>query len=315
MNKFVGISKICLTEEERGKLLSFGALGWSVEDIALFFGWEIDLLHEELSKPDSEISKILHRGGLQKRAELELSLFNAAVGGNLKAAKQLSEVVRDRNFQLSKLDLFGGPADEGAWNRIQQYIYAGCPGDISENEQLYLDLLVMIYSLDGQYGKRNTIRFLTRKPFCFSYEKANNLYAEAVELFFANRQISRDAMRAKTADQFDSLHAAAVAAAQTPRDYEIAANILAQKVKVLRLDQADPEVLPPSQYQKQYRLLSLTPKAIGLPPADRSVLAAQIDSMGLSESVQRRLRMESGVEDVDIIEILNDVAQKESQGN
>lgn len=315
MNKSVGISKIGLTEEDRDKLLSFGALGWSAEDIALFFGWKIDVLHEELSNPDSEISQILHRGELQKRAELELSLFKAAVGGNLKAAKQLSEVVRDRNFQLSKLDLFGGPADEGAWNRIQQYIYAGCPGNISDNEQLYLDLLVMIYSLDGQYGKRNTIRFLTRKPFGFSYEKANNLYAEAVELFFANRQISRDAMRAKTADQFDSLHAAAVASAQTPRDYEIAANILTQKAKILRLDQADPEVLPPSQYQKQYRLLSLTPKAIGLPPADRSVLAAQIDSMGLSESVQRRLKMESGVEDVDIIEILNDVAQKESQGN
>lgn len=312
MEKSPSVSEIGLTEEIREKLLSLGALDWSTDDIACLFGWNKESLYTELSNPNSEISQILYRGKLQKRAELELSLFNAATRGDLKATKQLSEIMRDKSFQLSKLDIFGGPADEGAWERVQRYIDNGCPGDLSKDEQLYIDVLVMIYSLDGQYGKRNTIRFLTRKPFCFSYEKANSLYAEAVEMFFANRQISKDAMRAKTADQFDNLHAAAVASAKTPRDYEIAANILAQKAKVLRLDQADPETLPSSQYQKQFRLLSLTPKAIGLPPADRDVLASQIESMGLDDSVRRRLRMEAGVEDVDIIEILTDVTQKES---
>ena len=311
MSESAVVSSIGLTEEIRQQLLSLGALDWTPEDIAHLFGWKAEQLHAELANPNTEIAQILHRGKLQKRAELELSLFDAAIGGNLKASKQLSEVMRDKSFQLSKLDLFGGPADEGAWQRIQDYIAEGCPGNLSENERLYIDVLVLIYSLDGQYGKRNTIRFLTRKPFGFSYEKANNMYAEAVEMFFANRQISKDAMRAKTADQFDTLYAAAIASAKTPHDYEIAANILAQKSKILRLDQTDPDVLPPSQYQKQFRLLSLTPKSIGLPPADRDVVAAQIDSLGLSESVQRRLKMEAGVEDVDIIAVLEDVAQKE----
>ena len=305
------VSAIGLTAEVREQLLALGALGWPEHEIAVYFDWDPSLLHQELVNPDSEISKLLLRGKLQKRAEIEIRLMTDAIGGNLTAAKQFSEVMRDKSFQLSKLDLYGGPADEGAMERIQAYIDGGCKTDLSPGEQLYIDLLVMIYSLDGQHGKRNTIRFLTRKPFGFTFARASDLYAEAIEMFFANRQVSKDAMRAKVADQLDTLHAAAVASAKTTRDYEVAANILAQKAKVLRLDQEDPEVLPPSQYQKQFRVLSLTPESIGLPSANRDILAAQIDSLNLDGSVRKRLRMEAGIEDVEIIEYLEHVVQEE----
>ena len=305
------VSAIGLTEENREQLLALGALGWTEQEIAVYFGWNASDLHKEMSNPNSEISQILLRGKLQKRAEIEIRLMNDAIGGNLTAAKQFSEVMRDKSFQLSKLDLFGGPADEGAMERVQAYIDGGCKTDLSPGEQIYIDLLVMIYSLDGQHGKRNTIRFLTRQPFGFTYARASELYAEAIEMFFANRQVSKDAMRAKVADQFDTLHAAAVATAKSTRDYEVAANILAQKAKILRLDQPDPETLPPSQYQKQFRVLSLSPESIGLPPANRDILAAQIDSRGLDSSVRRRLRQEAGIDDVEIIEYLEHVVQEE----
>ena len=306
------VSGIGLTEAIRENLLHLGALGWPESDIAAFFGWDEALLRDECANPDSEIAKLLARGRLQKRAEIEIRLMQDAVGGNLTAAKQFAEIMRDRSFQLSKLDIFGGPADEGAFERLQEYIASGSPGTLSENEQRYIDLLVLIYSMDGQHGKRKTIRFLTRPPFGFTYNRASDLYAEAVEMFFANRKVSKDALRAKMADQFDTLYALTMAAAKTPKDYEIAANILAQKGKIQRLDQDDPVVLPADQYQKRFRLLSLTPEVIGLTPANRDVLAAQIDSTLEPDSVKRRLRMEAGIEDVDIIEILENVVQEES---
>lgn len=311
-NSMTTVSGIGLTEEIRENLLHLGALGWPESDIAVFFGWDEALLRAECANPDSEIAKLLARGRLQKRAEIEVRLMQDAVGGNLTAAKQFAEIMRDRSFQLSKLDIFGGPADEGAFERLQEYIASGSPGTLSENEQRYIDLLVLIYSMDGQHGKRKTIRFLTRPPFGFTYNRASDLYAEAVEMFFANRKVSKDALRAKMADQFDTLYALTMAAAKTPKDYEIAANILAQKGKIQRLDQDDPVVLPADQYQKRFRLLSLTPEVIGLTPANRDVLAAQIDSTLEPDSVKRRLRMEAGIEDVDIIEILENVVQEES---
>lgn len=311
-NSMTTVSGIGLTEAIRENLLHLGALGWPESDIAAFFGWDEALLRDECANPDSEIAKLLARGRLQKRAEIEIRLMQDAVGGNLTAAKQFAEIMRDRSFQLSKLDIFGGPADEGAFERLQEYIASGSPGTLSENEQRYIDLLVLIYSMDGQHGKRKTIRFLTRPPFGFTYNRASDLYAEAVEMFFANRKVSKDALRAKMADQFDTLYALTMAAAKTPKDYEIAANILAQKGKIQRLDQDDPVVLPADQYQKRFRLLSLTPEVIGLTPANRDVLAAQIDSTLEPDSVKRRLRMEAGIEDVDIIEILENVVQEES---
>lgn len=306
------VSLIGLTEDDRENLLKLGALGWGEKDIAVYFGWDKELFHLEYTNPDSEISLLLLRGRLQERAKVEMRLLSDAQGGNLTAVKELSAVMRDNSFQLSKLDLFGGPNDEGAIERIQSYIEGGCKTDLSRNEQIYIDLLVMIYSIDGQYGKRNTIRLLTRKPFGFTYERAANLYAEAVEMFFSSRQVSKDALRAKLADQLDTLHAAAINSARTTKDYEIAANILYQKAKVLRLDQQDPEVLPPTQYARQYRLLSLNPESIGLPPANRDALAAQIALLGLSDSVSKRLRMEASIDDVDIVEHLHYVVQEES---
>ena len=108
------VSEIGLTAENREELLSLGALGWSDDEIAVYFGWDKSALRRERSNPDSEISLLLLRGKLQKRAAIECRLLKEAEGGNLTAAKQFSEVMRDKSFQLSKLDLFGGPADEGA---------------------------------------------------------------------------------------------------------------------------------------------------------------------------------------------------------
>ena len=155
-------SEIVLTDDQRETLMSLGALGWSEDDIAVYFGWDKRLLHSLTVDPDSEISVLLLRGRLQNRAKIEIRLMNDAIGGNLTAAKQFSDIMRDKSFEVSKLDIFGGPADEGAFERIQNYIAKGCPGTLSGNEQLYIDLLVMIYSLDGQHGKRKTIRFLCR---------------------------------------------------------------------------------------------------------------------------------------------------------
>ena len=135
-----------------------------------------------------------------------------------------------------------------------------------------------------------------------------------VEMFYGNRNVSRDALRAKAADQYDALYHLALDAAKTTKDYEIASGILTQKSRVLNLDKEDPVQLPPQQYQKQYRLLSLSPESIGLPPANRDELARQIDSMtDIPETERERLRMEASIDDMDIVKVLENVTQEEGQ--
>lgn len=292
-------------DDSLDRIAYLAALGWP--DNEIFISEGID----EKSVPE-EVREAIEHGRLKKRADIEIAVARAAASGTPEAVKQFNEVVRDKSFSLSKLDLFGGPEDEGAFERIQDYIAGGSRGNLSQKEQVYIDLLTMIYSLDGQWGKRRTIKFLTSKPFSFSYEQASNMYAESIEMFFANRKVSKDAMRAKMADQYDTLYALAMQNARTTKDFEIAAGILSSKAKVLRLDQDDPQQLPAENYSKQFRVLSLSPEVIGLPRANRDELARQIDGIVAPEAVKKRLRVDAGIDDLDIVKFMDNVAQEEN---
>lgn len=311
-NDIVDPSVVSLSMEDCDTLRKLGALNWSEQEICAYFNFDPIWFHDQWIT-DSVVSRLVRQGGLQERAKVELAIFKGAQKGDIDSVTKFQQIVRDKSFSMSKLDLFGGTADVEAFARVQQYIESGSRGKLSENEAIYIDLLTMVYSFDGRYGKRKTIKFLTSSPFDFSYERAANIYAEAVELFYCNRNISREALREKTADQYDALYHLALDAAKTTRDYELASNILAQKAKVLNLDKEDPVILPETQYQKQYRLLSLTPEAIGLPAANRDELAGQIDRLVDVPALEKeRLRMEASIEDMDIVKILENVSQEES---
>lgn len=292
-------------DDSLDRIAYLATLGWP--DNEIFISEGID----EKSVPE-EVREAIEHGRLKKRADIEIAVARAAASGTPEAVKQFNEVVRDKSFSLSKLDLFGGPEDEGAFERIQDYIAGGSKGNLSQKEQVYIDLLTMIYSLDGQWGKRRTIKFLTSKPFSFSYEQASNMYAESIEMFFANRKVSKEAMRAKMADQYDTLYVLAMQNARTTKDFEIAAGILSSKAKVLRLEQDDPQQLPAENYSKQFRVLSLSPEVIGLPRANRDELARQIDGIVAPEAVKKRLRVDAGIDDLDIVKLMDNVAQEES---
>lgn len=294
------------------KVSWLAALGWPEGDIAQSLGLSYSDFMNRVADPADELFDSVNRGRLQKRAEVEIKIARGAAAGDTDSIKQFSEIVRDRSFSISKLDLFGGAEKEGSFQKIQDYIASGSKGSLSEKEQVYVDILTLIYSLDGQYGKRRTIKFLTSAPFNFSYDHASDMYSEATEMFYCNRKISKEALRNKIADQFDALYIAARDAAQTSKDYEVAANILANKARALQLDKEDPAKLPAEMYVKPFRVLSLTPEAIGLPTVNRQELGRQIEGLVAPEMVKKRLKMEAGVTDMNVEEMLSNGVQEES---
>lgn len=228
-----------LTTELLDDLSSLAAIGWTDAELAGFLDIterQLDvILADPVTIDDQRISNAIKRGQLEKRAKIELAVVRGAERGAADSVEQFRDIVRDKSFTISKLDLFGGAEKEGAFEKIQEYIASGSKGNLSDKEQIYIDLLTLIYSLDGQYGKRRTIKFLTSAPFCIPYQRAADIYSEAVELFFCNRKVSKEAMRNKMADQFDTLYVAARDAAKTSKDYAVAADILANKARASSL--------------------------------------------------------------------------------
>lgn len=303
-----------LTPKLLDDLSSLAALGWTDAELAGFLDITerqlADILADPTSTDDPNIRDAIKRGQLEKRAKIELAVVRGAMDGDAGSIEQFREIVRDKSFSISKLDLFGGAEKEGAFERIQEYIASGSKGDLSDKERVYIDLLTLVYSLDGQYGKRRTVRFLTSEPFGLPYQRAADIYSEAMELFYCNRKVSKDALRNKMADQFDTLYVAARDAAKTSKDYAVAADILVNKARALQLDKDDPAKLPAEIYQPMFRLLSATPESIGLPAANRDELERQIDTVVAPESVKRRLRTDAGIVDLDIVKYLEDAKEE-----
>lgn len=303
-----------LTPKLLDDLSSLAALGWTDAELAGF----LDITERQLaailadptSTDDPNIRDAIKRGQLEKRAKIELAVVRGAMKGDSGSIDQFRDIVRDKSFSISKLDLFGGAEKEGAFERIQEYIASGSKGDLSDKERVYIDLLTLVYSLDGQYGKRRTVRFLTSEPFGLPYQRAADIYSEAMELFYCNRKVSKDALRNKMADQFDTLYVAARDAAKTSKDYAVAADILVNKARALQLDRDDPAKLPAEVYQPMFRLLSATPESIGLPAANRDELERQIETVVAPEAVKRRLRTDAGITDLDIVKYLEDAKEE-----
>ncbi len=313
-NKYIDSFGCLLLNEETYTLLqNFGSLYWSSEDIATFFGiynhiwWE-----KQINNPLSEISKAIHKGRLEKRAAIELNILQLSLQGDSEAIAQYNELVRDKSFSLSKLDLFGGTTDLNAWQKIQDYIINGSKGQLSTKEQKYIDILMLIHSIDSQYGKRKTIKFLTSPPFGFTYEQATNLYSESTEMFFCNKKISREALKNKTADMLENLYLAAVNSAKTAKDFEAASNILIKRAKLLKLDEQEIKKLEPEVYRKQFRHFDLDPSTIGLPNIDRRLLAQQIEALPIPDNEKVRIRQDAAIDDLDITERMYNESQEES---
>lgn len=299
-----------LAPEEEQRLVDLGALGWPPEDIARSINANVEQFTQEYNDPNSRVAVLIARGLLQKRALLEIRLMDEALGGNIPATTQLYKVQRDRSFEMTKLDVFGGFTDEQSYQRIMDYIDKGCEDDLSAKEQLYIDLLNLVFSLSKQHDRRNVIKFLTKPPFKLSYARAVDIYDEAVNLFYSNRRVTKEALRQNTPTT--SKHGRA----SSPKERPVPPTMPWRQTCGQRPQN------PPSRSTRPGTTPILTiyqtdsssiPRLFGCqPPAGKQRRAIAPDRFRTGTGCRKkRLRMEAGIEDVDFIEIIN-VAQEEN---
>lgn len=300
-----------LTRDQVVDLQRFGALEWEPRDIAIYFGFDIDQFTAEYNDPGSVVTLAVTRGRLQALATVNKALLGNAQAGDLPSINHLEKLRREKSFKTSKLDIFGSFDDEKAFRRVYEYLAEGRTNDLSNNERLFLDLLSIINSIDRQMGKRATIKFLTQQLH-YSHDRAADYYNQADALFYSNRNTTKEALRNKYAELLEDLAHAAKNVAQTPKDYEAVSEIVAKAAKIRKLDEPEIERLSPQMYMRPLRVFSLTTDVIGLPPVNRQEVSDQIQHLNVPEATKSRLRRDSLVEDVDIIEFLNYGKQAEN---
>ena len=174
------------------------------------------------------------------------------------------------------------------YDTLQDYLASGCTLELTDEELDYYNALYALVGIDRKYGKDNAIAFLMHPP--FNVERS----------------------RAYRAILFDNLRKAALAVLQnatTSKDMEVYGNLLVQAAKIKQLDKPDP-VKPKEIKEKPIIHFDLDSLSVGLPSANRNILAKQIDGLDLPEREKTRLKRDANVVDVDIEEMLDDQEEK-----
>ena len=311
MNSENNVLPAQLSDEQFLELEKLAALTYSPAEIAIYFNIDYESFQSEANDPSSKINYHIRRGKLISSAKKYMSLLDSAEGGNVTAVQQLDKVLRDKSFEVSRDDIIFGPDSESKFNLIDQYISSGCKTNLSNNEALYIEILTMINTLNRRYGKRKTIKFLTSSPFNYSQTSARNMFDESINMFYADRNLDRVAMRNLKAEQIENAAQALLTHARTSKDFDVYIDMQLAAAELRGLNENIPAPPPKELYSRPVKVYVLDPELIGIGSISRQDVAAQIDALNVPESVKSRVRQDALITDVKFEEIIEDVVQKE----
>ena len=107
--------------------------------------------------------------------------------------------------------------------------------------------------------------------------KANQFYAESIEYFYTQDNISKKAWRNLYAEDLDKAYDLAISLAQSTADVEKASKIKERAAKVRALDQEEPEKLPDNFFTRPNKIYTIDMDKFELGNVDRKELEIWID--------------------------------------
>lgn len=187
---------------------------------------------------------------------------------------------------------------------LQEYLEKGDKVLIENPEMiLYLEQLDKIrgwhYSLMTENKVINAL-LLDYKG--LSRREAKTRYADAINYFYGDTTIKKEAHRNMVADEMYKAYTAAILSAKEPKDYKIAVDILFKSIEVRGSMESDPDQLPDHILEKKTPVYVIDPEWVGLPKANRNLLAEQIDAMPITEFKKIKLKQEAGIESLQIFD-------------
>ena len=200
--------------------------------------------------------------------------------------------------------------DKSHFDTLQDYIASGCTIELTDEELDYYNVLYALVGINRKYGKDNAIAFLMHEPFNVERIRARQMYSEAINLFYLCDSIENNAHRNMMYDNLMKAAQVVLQNATSSKDMEVYGNLTVQAAKIKQLDKPDP-IKPKEIDEKNIKLYDLDPGVVGLPSANRQLLAAQIDAMqDVPMREKRRLKRDANIIDVNTEELLDDQEEK-----
>lgn len=174
-------------------------------------------------------------------------------------------------------------------------------GKISPEIERYLELMDKVRGMHYnalRFGSKERIIKHLMKVEGLSRFLANKIYNNAMEYFFCDNEISKQAWRNVIAERQDRLINMAIALAKDVSDLAKISKMNIDLAPLLGLDKEDAPELPQELFDRPFKLYSYDAKMLGIPTAvDRKKLSKLIDDLPeLTEKERSRIRQEALLE-------------------
>jgi hypothetical protein len=196
------------------------------------------------------------------------------------------------------------------FEKLQDYIQSGSKSELTGEETQYLDVLYLLNNIRRKYGKENAIVFIQKSPYNIPYRRARLMYDEAINLFYLDDTIERQAHKNMLFEELMSAAKVVLMTAEGSKDMEVYGDLVAKAYKIKGLDQPEPPKIPEELYKKPVKIYMMESKYVGIEGADRNELAERIDNLEIQEREKSRVRQEARITDIDFIELYDDQEEK-----
>ncbi|MFY0481458.1 hypothetical protein ACI6PS_02535 [Flavobacterium sp. PLA-1-15] len=165
---------------------------------------------------------------------------------------------------------------------IYEFMQTGNVKDAPEDVVRYLELLDKIHGMHLRildFGTRESIiKHLILTEDLTRY-KASLIYDEALEYFYRDSKISKNAWRNIYASKIDNLATAATLMAKDVADLDKITRMTQRAGAMRQLDVPEPPVFPKELFEKPIKVYAMDPEFLGETKINRISLAKQIDEL------------------------------------
>lgn len=192
--------------------------------------------------------------------------------------------------------------DESRYDQLLAYIDSGAKNNLPQEMVDYIGILELIRGMHMRYENRLAIvNFLQRPPYSLSYYQATQRYSEAVNFFYLDHDIKKQAWRNLYAEKLDRAADLVLKTATSAKDIDIYKNIIYAAMEARGLSKPDNEDVPKELFLKPVKIYTLDPRQLGRKRADRMILARHIDSLDIPEAEKQRARSDAMIEDIEFL--------------
>lgn len=185
---------------------------------------------------------------------------------------------------------------DNKYDELLTYIETGARGNLPEVMFEYVNLLELIRGMHMRYKDRQAIvKFLQQPPYELSYYQATQRYTEAINFFYLDHEIKRQAWKNLYAEQIDRAAELVLKTATNSKDLDIYKNMKLAAVDIRGLNDPEKMDVPKEFFQKKIKIYTLDPRMVGKVRPDRRLVAKHIDSLDIPEADKQRARSDAGL--------------------